>query len=451
MIIETKSEFLEFLSDYNSNDVIITPLMVDSKRHIFNNKLCLLYIKILNFPRYYTLSFNHTDAINLNYNILNLLNSDMRKYTFNKKDLINIYNFKNVIDVNAMFYANNNKPVEFSANITNAEKRFLSMNIEHDYKFVPILKLEEKLLEYSNNLENIINQNSSTLNETGFNFINDITINNLHEIEKNGLYIDKNSLLVHAPDYELHINDNYIYTDYNIYTLTGRPSNSFKNLNFSALNKDTKERDFIISRHINNGELVYFDYEAYHFNLLANIMKYEFPEKIPVYEYLGKYYFNKNSLSEDEYKQAKSVSFEILYGGIDNSIAKAVPFFDKAKQFIEKMWEDYIKNSYIETYISKKKIYFRNLSDMNPNKLFNYFLQNYETEQNMIIMQKLIKYLDIYKTKLIMYLYDGFLIDFYKMDNQNVLNDIKNIIEDGGKFKIKQYSGKNFGNLKKVT
>ena len=46
------------------------------------------------------------------------------------------------------------------------------------------------------------------------------------------------------------------------------------------------------------------------------------------------------------------------------------------------------------------------------NKLFNYLLQNLETSTNVCILWDIIKILQKQETKLILYTYDAFLLDF---------------------------------------
>jgi hypothetical protein len=58
---------------------------------------------------------------------------------------------------------------------------------------------------------------------------------------------------------------------------------------------------------------------------------------------------------------------------------------------------------------------------MNPQKLFNYLLQNLETSNNVRILWGITKLLRGKKTKLVLYTYDSFLFD---LDNNE-----KNIIE----------------------
>ena len=88
---------------------------------------------------------------------------------------------------------------------------------------------------------------------------------------------------------------------------------------------------------------------------------------------------------------------------------------------------------------------------MNSNKLFNYYLQNYETERNIIVMEKIQSLLESYQTEFIMYLYDGFLLDYNIGDGKELFDTIKMVLEDGGRFKTKQYLGKNFGKLTKIA
>ena len=52
------------------------------------------------------------------------------------------------------------------------------------------------------------------------------------------------------------------------------------------------------------------------------------------------------------------------------------------------------------------------MSDMNPSKLFNYYLQSMETEYNMAMINEVNALLGPYDTKLILYTYDSLLFDF---------------------------------------
>ena len=63
---------------------------------------------------------------------------------------------------------------------------------------------------------------------------------------------------------------------------------------------------------------------------------------------------------------------------------------------------------------------------MNPQKLFNYLLQNLETSMNVRILWDIIQVLRGKKTKLVLYTYDSFLFDYD--DNESyVIDDIKEV------------------------
>ena len=69
---------------------------------------------------------------------------------------------------------------------------------------------------------------------------------------------------------------------------------------------------------------------------------------------------------------------------------------------------------------------------MNPQKLFNYLLQNLETSMNVCILWDILKLLRGKKTKLILYTYDSFLFDLAKEE----LKTIKEIEQVFKKYKF---------------
>jgi hypothetical protein len=73
------------------------------------------------------------------------------------------------------------------------------------------------------------------------------------------------------------------------------------------------------------------------------------------------------------------------------------------------------------------------LEDMNPQKLFNYVLQNMETSVNIEILFRIFKLLKGRNTKLVLYTYDSFLFD---VDNseKDVIDAIKQVFN---KFKLR--------------
>ena len=66
---------------------------------------------------------------------------------------------------------------------------------------------------------------------------------------------------------------------------------------------------------------------------------------------------------------------------------------------------------------------------MNPQKLFNYILQNYETSQNILILWDILSILRGKKSKLVLYTYDSFLIDLSD-EEKDLVKDVQKIFEN---------------------
>ena len=115
------------------------------------------------------------------------------------------------------------------------------------------------------------------------------------------------------------------------------------------------------------------------------------------------------------------------------------------------IWDKYKRKDFITSNIYNKKIFRKNLSNMNKNKLFNYMIQLMETENNMKMLNKLIPIFDNYYSKLILYSYDSFLIDYDMNDGKKFLNEVKNIIEFDGKFPVKMSRGINYHEMEKIN
>ena len=79
---------------------------------------------------------------------------------------------------------------------------------------------------------------------------------------------------------------------------------------------------------------------------------------------------------------------------------------------------------------------------MNPQKLFNYVLQNMETSVNIQILYRILKLLKGKNTKLVLYTYDSFLFD---VDNSEIeiLEQIKEVFNKL-KLQIKSKHGFNY-------
>ncbi len=236
--------------------------------------------------------------------------------------------------------------------------------------------------------------------------------------------------------------DTLVYTQYNPYTTTGRPSNRFGGLNFAALNKSDGSRKAFKSRFDYIGRLVEFDYDAYHLRLIGEVIGYELP-KTSVHQYFA-------DIFDISYDEAKIMNFKLLYGDIPQDIADNVEFFGKVKEFINKLWTKYNNDKYIETYIYRKKIYSDNFEEMSKTKLFNYFIQNLETERNMKVLDKLLPKIEKDESKLVLYNYDAFLFDLNPKDGLGLLKLIKKEMEVEN-YLTKVSSGINYDEMEDIT
>jgi len=279
----------------------------------------------------------------------------------------------------------------------------------------------ERLKAFLDSLE--ISDYDSQVAETYENLILPI----FNRIERNGLYT----------------NSGYEYSKYNLFTITGRPSNANKGVNYAALNKADGTREKYISR-FNSGSLLEMDFDAYHIRLIADLIGYPLPST-SVHEYFAKHFYGVKSVTKEEYKQSKAMSFQVLYGGIPKEL-ESIDYFYKTKQYISSLWDSYYNKGYIQTPVFKRRLYKKNLAEMNPQKLFNYLIQAYETERNIQTIQKIESVLEGKESKLILYTYDAFLFDISEEEI-----DLKNIIKDKLDFPVKIHTGNNYNDMKLLT
>ena len=151
------------------------------------------------------------------------------------------------------------------------------------------------------------------------------------------------------------------------------------------------------------------------------------------------------------YEEAKALSFQYLYGYIPKNVVEINPYFSKVHNYIQELWNIYKNSDFIESYIYKRQIYKKNLVDMNANKLFNYTIQLMETENNMRVLSKLLPEIKDYQSKLILYSYDSFLLDFNMEDGLDYLVKVKDILEQDGKYPVKVSWGINYHEMKDIT
>jgi hypothetical protein len=293
---------------------------------------------------------------------------------------------------------------------------------ENVNRLIPVAKHYEKM----ENLIDSIKFNAAWFKPKHYKLYGSMASSVYQRIESSGIKLNNVAFTQHyKPKCDvMSVKSDIIYTHYNMYTATGRPSDAFNGINFSAMKKDDGSRSSFIA---GNDMLVEFDYSSYHLRILANIIGYNFEES-DIHTHIGKFYFGTDQLSEDQYKESKSLTFKLLYTDAAAAEVDTIPFFKKVREFKNAQWDKFKKTGVVESFISKRPI--RGLET--KTQILPYILQNYETERNVLVLNELLNFLADKKSKLVLYNYDSFLLDFSKKDGKNLLKQIKVIIEQDG-------------------
>jgi len=275
MIVE-KSLYNKVTEIIKQRPVVLVPVPLNYSLHPKNTSLCCIYIRDLQMDKSYFLPIDHPDV-----DCHKIPTEIFRAYVPSIKDAKHLgIESDNLIDLELLHYYNTGNKLNFKkTSVQNVIERKFWKYPENN-KLVPILKL----LEYCKNnrktyIETIGNIDSLSTEYMRYN--RDIT-DVYSYLESNGI----------------HTTGGVEYTQYNLFTSTGRPSNTFNGINYAALNKEDGSRDRFISR-FENGMMVEFDFDSYHLRLIANLIGYNLPDE-SVHEYLGKYYFGKEELTPDD-------------------------------------------------------------------------------------------------------------------------------------------------------
>ena len=444
-IIETKAEFDSFLLAGKDCDWIVVPTYCNGERPVYTDSVSVVYVYLINLDEDVMIVFNHTEGLSLSESLLKEFPKENKIFVYGKKRFKQFLDRTNIIDMNMVEYFYRNQPIEDDFE-TSAHEFFTRTfgNFNNLNSIIPIVKHIEKAQSITNRFLDVYDSFNENVSFTKY---NELILDSLFQIEQNGLFTNYEQFKKKFNEAVLH--DNFAYTEYNVYTTTGRPSNRFGGINYAALNKDNGQRTPFVSRFGENGFMLSFDYDAYHLRLLAELVDYQFPENISVHEHLGKFYFQKKELTPAEYSESKSISFKQLYGGIGQEYL-SIPFFAKVHEYTQLLWAQYKQDGFIETPMFGRKLFKSFFSEMNAAKLLNYLLQSFETERNMAVIHNILLRTKSYTSKLILYTYDSFLWDFDKRDGAMLIKLIKEELEQNGKFPVKLEIGPDYSNMIEV-
>jgi len=226
-----------------------------------------------------------------------------------------------------------------------------------------------------------------------------------------------------------------IYTSYNLYNITSRPTNAFNGINFLAFNKENNSRTAFIPE---NDAFVEFDFDGYHVRLIANMLHLEIPNNESIHVILGREYFGKQELTAEEYQESKKITFRQLYNGVEPEY-RTIEFFDHVGDLVEAAWTEY-KRRGVLLLPNGRAIKIENAT---PQKLFNYYVQCLETVNNVKKLTALRELMEGKKSKVVLVVYDSMLIDYSAEDGKGFLAQIKDVIE-ADNYKVKAKKGHNY-------
>ena len=436
MILDGIDEIDRVFERIRDKKTLLVPIYTDPHSHTAVNRICCIYV--YTEDNYETIiPFHHSEQITgFSDHLTRFLNLD-DIFIHDKKQWL-ISGGKNTTwDVKTLWWYTYNEAYEESHYHTTAHQFYWRRhsNLKHVNVVVPLQQhyaMCQKIRQYAWPM--IMN---SKLTKSYLSFNNRYP-KTFADIEQSGLEVNEEFSM---PDL---ITDNRVYSNYHYHTVTGRPSNAFRGFNFAAMNKQDGTRNAFCSRH---GALVEMDFDAYHVRLIARLIGYQLPAG-SVHEYFGRFYFDTDTLSSDQYEQSKQITFRLLYGGIDDEFLQ-IPYFQQVNDLIWKLWADYKKQGYITTPIERRLITMQGVERVTANKLFNYYLQALETEVSVRKMEQVVDYLRDKQSKLVMYTYDSMLIDVHNMEIKEIVPEIRTTLEEGN-FPVKIKYGKTYGEMKTI-
>jgi len=413
-LIENKEQF-EVLKNSGFKEAFVEIISNNPYQHPTQNSIIGFYVRPIQGHKGYILPISHPECENLFEDEVYLYLKGLETiYVRDKKEFLHYTILKQLVDITL-----GSPPYILPQTTAHSTlyRRFpdlLTVN-----QLVPITKHYEVCEQVYDDLEHRIN---TAVNP----FYNDRATLVFNAIERNGIKIDKNEFEKHFHPVE----NDVVYTSYNYKTLTTRPSNKFGGVNYAALShKDGSRKSFIP----HNDIFVEFDIGAYHPTLAAMLVDYDFGS--------GDIHQAFADMYKVDYAKAKELTFKQLYGGVFDNY-KDLPFFKATSEYIRTTWETFQTEGVITCPISNYEYKRDVLENMNPQKLFNYILQNMETSLNIEILFRIFKLLKGRNTKLVLYTYDSFLLD---VDNSEleVLEQIKQVFYKL-KLQLKEKNGINY-------
>jgi hypothetical protein len=414
-------------------DIFIHVIPTNENYHPALQNISLIYIRWTKSHKGYILCVNHSESLSLQLtDIIARLSKVNNIYTLDKKAVLHHFPTLSpqLIDVQLIssYYTIQDINIDqYESKVETDFKR--KYYTEAPSTLIPIAKHYEKCENVYDHIERVIRIVSENIDE--YAFLNHYMIPLFYNIEKQGIKLSKEPFIEYfktLPNPKFSVSKGKIYTQYNLNTLTGRPSNAFNGVNFAALNKTNGERAAFIPE---NDTLVEIDFKAYHPTIIAKLAGYEFTGNI--YEQLSLQFPGSTP------ETIKELVFQQLYGGVRKEFQDK-PFFAEVNNYTNQLWKD-AENGAIGAQFGKrftKQI----IENPTPQKLLNYIVQNTETIFNIVQFSAVMNLLKDKNTKIILYTYDSILLDYDS--SENLLDSITSLL----KFNYSTKMGGNYAEIK---
>lgn len=428
-LIETKDQLERFFEDEGS-ECYLQFVTNNDEIHPKLQSICALYIYSFSKEKGFIINIDHPEAFELDLP-LSYLKSYTNIFVKDKVKALLHIPYLPYTDIQSIYYLLKNEPLPDLPKTgahTFYERKYGANNVN---KIIPIAKHYEALeKDFDAIYPYILNYRSEESNE----WYNEIFTPTLAKMVSEGFKINDTFNKHFDINEKFSIRDSKIYGWYNFCTTTGRPTNNFNSVNFSALKHDTGERDGFEA---DNDLLIEMDFEGYHPRIIARLSGGRLDKSESVHTQMAKMYFETEEINDEMYKKSKELTFQQMYGGINKKYLKH-EYFAKAQQFVDELWKEFNTKGYVKTVIARRKLLKDNYKNMTPQKLFNYYIQAFETEYNFTILSKIFEVLKDKKSKIILYVYDSILIDFALEDGKETFLEIKKLISSDFPIKIKQ-------------
>ena len=426
-IIETEEQLMQL---QGSEKCFIELVSLSEESHPKLNSPCVLYYN--DFEKGYIISINHSEAFSIPLESVQIFLSKIPKvYLLDKKWHSYFFNLPNAVDVYFTILDLDGNIKDFNC-FTNIHNDFHHrFNYSEDVNaIIPISKHYERCECMYEAIRPYIGKEGNLAWQNAY-------IDAYKWVEEQGLTVDLKLFDKYfEPVWKARsMRDSTIYTSYNLYNVTSRPTNAFNGINFLAFNKDNHSRSTFIPK---NDVFVEFDFDGYHLRLVANLLNIEIPLNESIHTHLGKLYFNQETLTPEEYQESKKITFRQMYNGVDVKY-KDIPLFQHISELVESLWAVYQLIGYVELPNERKLVQ----ENANPQKLFNYYIQCLETVNNVKKLTKLKNLLEGKKSRIVLVVYDSILVDFSKEDGRETLDQIKRILEEDN-YVIKAQIGNNY-------